>query len=51
MAVIGLEVPHAHLHLVPIKSANDLNFTRPKMKVEEHRMREIQERIVRELKV
>ncbi len=51
MAVIGLEVPHAHLHLVPIKSANDLNFTRPKMKVEEHRMREIQERIVGELKV
>ncbi|MCS6832802.1 MAG: HIT family protein [Flammeovirgaceae bacterium] len=32
-AVIGLEVPHAHLHLVPINSADDLNFTRPKLKV------------------
>lgn len=32
ISVIGLEVPHAHLHLVPINSANDLNFTQPKMK-------------------
>lgn len=32
IAVIGLEVPHAHLHLVPINSADDLNFTRPKLK-------------------
>jgi histidine triad (HIT) family protein len=31
MAVIGLEVNHAHLHLVPIDSAQDLNFTAPKM--------------------
>lgn len=46
MSVIGLEVPHAHIHLVPIKSANDLNFTRDKMKIGEHRMREIQEMIV-----
>jgi histidine triad (HIT) family protein len=32
ISVIGLEVPHAHMHLVPISSANDLNFTRPKAK-------------------
>jgi histidine triad (HIT) family protein len=32
LAVIGLEVPHAHLHIVPIQSADDLNFTRPKLK-------------------
>jgi histidine triad (HIT) family protein len=32
IAVVGLEVPHAHLHLVPINSADDLNFTRPKLK-------------------
>lgn len=32
IAVIGLEVPHAHIHLVPINSANDLNFTLPKLK-------------------
>ena len=31
IAVIGLEVPHAHLHLVPIDNADDLNFTRKKL--------------------
>jgi histidine triad (HIT) family protein len=31
LSVIGLEVPHAHLHIVPIDSADDLNFTRPKL--------------------
>ena len=33
IAVIGLEVPHAHMHLVPIQSADDLNFTRTKLKI------------------
>lgn len=33
VSVIGLEVPHAHVHLVPINSADDLNFTRPKLKL------------------
>lgn len=33
LSVVGLEVPHAHMHLVPIKYADDLNFTRPKLKV------------------
>src|SRR5215213_6582333 len=33
LAVVGLEVPHAHLHLVPINGMNDLNFTRPKLKL------------------
>jgi histidine triad (HIT) family protein len=32
IAVIGLEVPHAHVHLIPMNSADDLNFTRPKLK-------------------
>lgn len=32
ISVVGLEVPHAHLHLVPINNADDLNFTRPKLK-------------------
>jgi len=31
VAVIGLEVPHAHVHLVPMSSMGDLNFTRPKL--------------------
>lgn len=33
LSVVGLEVPHAHMHLVPINKADDLNFTRPKLKV------------------
>jgi len=32
VSVIGLEVPHAHVHLIPMNTANDLNFTRPKLK-------------------
>lgn len=31
VAVIGLEVPHTHVHLVPMNSMDDLNFTRPKL--------------------
>jgi histidine triad (HIT) family protein len=31
-SVIGLEVPHAHLHLVPISKMDDINFSRPKLK-------------------
>jgi histidine triad (HIT) family protein len=38
ISVVGLEVPHAHMHLVPINSADDLNFTRPKMKFSEEEM-------------
>ncbi len=34
MAVIGLEVPHAHIHLVPINGAHDLDFSKPKMKLQ-----------------
>lgn len=41
ISVIGLEVPHAHVHLVPMDSADDVNFTRPKMKVSPERMEEI----------
>lgn len=32
IAVIGLEVPHTHIHLVPMNSMDDINFTRPKLK-------------------
>ena len=32
VAVIGLEVPHTHVHLVPMNSMDDINFTRPKLK-------------------
>ena len=46
ITVIGLEVPHAHLHLVPINSANDLNFTQPKLKVTEEELKAAQEKIL-----
>ena len=49
LAVIGLEVPHAHLHLVPINSADDLNFTKPKLRPTEAEFRRAQERILRHL--
>lgn len=32
VAVIGLEVPHAHIHLVPLHTMNDINFSQPKLK-------------------
>jgi histidine triad (HIT) family protein len=50
ISVIGLEVPHAHMHLVPMNSADDLNFTREKLKVDTDEMKEIQGRIVGNLK-
>ena len=46
ISVIGLEVPHAHLHLIPINTANDLNFTQPKLKLSEKRLKEIQDTII-----
>ncbi|MHA4843723.1 HIT family protein [Flavitalea antarctica] len=49
IAVIGLEVPHAHLHLVPINSADDLNFTRPKISRTKEQMKEAQEAILSNL--
>lgn len=50
ISVIGLEVPHAHMHLVPINSSNDINFTKGKLKLSPERMNEIQQKILRELK-
>ena len=45
ISVIGLEVPHAHVHLVPINSADDLNFTRPKLNPTPEELKEIADRI------
>ena len=41
VAVIGLEVPHAHIHLIPMNKVGDLNFANPKIKVAEARMQEL----------
>ena len=46
ISVIGLEVPHAHVHLLPINSANDLNFTQPKITVSKEEMEKIQQKIM-----
>jgi len=45
ISVIGLEVPHAHVHLIPINSANDLNFTNAKLKLSPGELKKIQEKI------
>ncbi len=45
IAVIGLEVPHAHIHLVPINTANDINFTQPKLKLSDEELSAMAERI------
>ncbi len=50
ISVIGLEVPHAHMHLVPISSSNDLNFTHHKLKLSEAQLKECQRKIVELLK-
>ena len=45
IAVIGLEVPHAHIHLVPLNNISDINFERPKLKFSEEKMHEISQKI------
>jgi len=45
VAVIGLEVPHAHIHLVPIQSMNDMNFANSKLKIDPEEMQQIAEQI------
>jgi histidine triad (HIT) family protein len=49
ISVVGLEVPHAHLHLIPINSADDLNFTRGKIKVTAEQLKAAQEKIISNL--
>ncbi|MBL7761344.1 MAG: HIT family protein [Sediminibacterium sp.] len=49
LSVVGLEVPHAHLHLVPINSADDLNFNRPKLSLSAVELQEVQQAILKEL--
>lgn len=45
VAVVGLEVPHAHIHLVPIKKITDIDFTRPKLKFSSEELQNIAEGI------
>src|SRR5512145_305577 len=49
ISVVGLEVPHAHIHLIPINTANDLNFTQIKPQASAESLKAAQEKIVRNL--
>ena len=49
VAVIGLDVPHAHIHLVPLQGAQDLNFGRPKLKLSQDEFRLIADSIARNM--
>jgi len=49
VAVIGLEVPHAHIHLVPLNNVSDINFERPKLSFSEDEMNEVAQNIRKEI--
>lgn len=49
-AVLGLEVPHAHIHLIPMQSEKDMLFSNPKLKLSDDEFREIADRIYNEFK-
>ena len=49
LAVVGLEVPHAHIHLVPLSTMNDINFTRGKLKLKPEQLKAAQEKILNNL--
>ena len=46
IVVIGLEVPHAHIHLIPLQSVEDINFSKPKLKLDPDMLKGIAEKIV-----
>ena len=45
VAVLGLEVPHAHIHLIPINELSDINFMRPKLKLKQEEFEAVAEKI------
>ena len=45
MAVLGLEVPHAHIHLIPMRTEKDMNFANPKLKLADDEMAAVAARI------
>jgi histidine triad (HIT) family protein len=49
ITVVGLEVPHAHVHLLPINTSDDLNFTRDKLKLSPEELKAVQEAILAHL--
>ena len=51
VAVIGLEVPHAHIHLIPINDESDMDFRKPKLKLQKEEMEAIAARISSHIKL
>ena len=49
VAVVGLEVPHVHVHLVPMNTMDDINFTRPKLKPSNDALADVAEKIKKEM--
>jgi histidine triad (HIT) family protein len=49
IAVLGLEIPHAHIHLIPINSIEDINFGRPKLDLSDKALKDIAEKIRNQL--
>jgi len=49
IAVIGLEVPHAHIHLIPLQSVEDINFSRTKLNVTVEDLAEMAKKIIKNL--
>ena len=45
VVVLGMEVPHAHIHLIPLDKESDASFTQPKMKLSDEELEEIAEKI------
>jgi histidine triad (HIT) family protein len=51
IAILGLEIPHAHIHLVPMDTMEDINFKNPKLKFSAEEFKEIAAKISREVKL
>jgi histidine triad (HIT) family protein len=49
MVTVGLEVPHAHLHLIPINAASDMEFSQPKLSLSTEEFKAIQDLIISKL--
>ncbi|MDA9121162.1 HIT family protein [bacterium] len=50
VTVIGLEVPHAHIHLIPINGISDMNFAKPKLALDKDELSELAKRIASEFR-
>ncbi|MGK7396133.1 MAG: HIT family protein [Candidatus Cyclobacteriaceae bacterium M3_2C_046] len=48
VAVVGLEIPHTHIHLIPLNSMEDINFNKPKLKLSQEQLAKTAENIKKE---